>query len=518
MSRSAKAAKSALLIMIIIFFSKALGFFREVLIASRFGAGAVTDSYFIIYTIITIVIATLNSIFSTTLVPVFIQMEEKGGASQKNKFTNNLLNITIIITLIITAGIWLLAPNIVKIIASGFEGESYALTVHMLRIVAPMIIFVAIASIFTAYLQSREHFAVPAATGFPLNMVYIAYLLVLASAFGMKGFMVAIIIAQLSTVLFQLPSAIKLGYSYSPVLDLKNEGLRELLLLATPVVVGTILQQINQAIDKSIASNLASGSISSLSYATKLEELIIGVFIFSVLTVIFPILTQESQKENLEDFKRIMGNVITLVFIITIPVTIAGIIMAEPAIEIIFQRGAFDQAATEKAAGAFVFYLLGLTGIGLRDTLSKVFYSLKDTKTPLMAGAVSVALNIILNFVLVRHLDYQGLALATSIAVMTSALLLIISIRKKIGKFGGVRLARNFLKIIAASIMMGLLLYLLREKLLYHQEGFIKRAAALGFMIITGGGVYFGMCYLLKINEVKYLWGKLNSRFKWLLQ
>ncbi len=518
MSRSAKAAKSALLIMIIIFSSKALGFLREVLIASKFGAGSVTDSYFIIYTVITIVIATLNSIFSTTLVPVFIRMEEKNGEATKNKFTSNLINITICITVLITALVWLLAPYIINIIASGFEGQSFELTVDMLRIVAPMIIFVALASIFTAYLQSKEHFAIPAATGFPLNIIYIFYLMLLAAAFGMKGFMVAIVIAQLSTVLFQLPSAIKLGYSYSPVLDLRNEGLQELLLLATPIVVGTMLQQINQAIDKSIASNLAAGSISSLSYASKLEELVIGVFIFSVLTVIFPILTQESKKEDLESFKRIMGNAITIVFLITIPVTIAGIILAEPVIEMLFQRGAFDKAATEKAAGAFVFYLLGLTGIGLRDTFSKVFYSLKDTKTPLVAGAVSVGINIILNFVLVRYLDYQGLALATSIAVSASALLLIISIRKRLGKFGGSRLVKNFLKIMVASVIMGLLTYLLREQLLYSQEGFVKRAAAIGFITIAGGGLYFGLCYLLRINEVKYLWNKLYGRLSWLFE
>ena len=518
MSRSTKAAKSALIIMFIILFSKSMGFIREVLIASKFGSGLITDSYFIIYTVITIVTATLNSVFSTTLVPIFIKLEDSEGNNTKIQFMNNLLNITTCITAIIAVLIWIFAPYVIRIIASGFEGHVYSLTVQLVRIVIPMIVFVAVASVFTAYLQSKEYFNIPAATGVPLNTIYIIYLLLMATRYGIKGFMVAIILAQLSTVVFQLPTAFKTGFKYKATVNLKDDNLKKLLLLTTPVVIGTTLQQINLAIDRSIASNLSAGSISSLSYASKLEELVIGVFIFSLLTVLFPILTHESGKENLEGFKRIMGNGITIVMLTTIPVTVAGIILARPIIEVLFQRGAFDQAATEKAAAAFVFYLLGLTGIGLRDTLSKVFYSLQDTKTPLIAGAASVVLNITLNFVLVKFLDYQGLALATSIAVSTSSLLLIISLRKKLGKIGGLRLVKNFLKIVMATLPMGFILYILRNNVLYYQVGFMKRALSLGAISLVATVVYFGICYLLKINEIKYLWHKLNSRFKWLLK
>ena len=518
MSRSTRAAKSALIIMFIILFSKSMGFIREVLIASRFGSGLITDSYFIIYTVITIVTATLNSVFSTTLVPIFIRLEETEGHSTKNQFMNNLLNITMCLTAIIACLIWIFAPFVIRIIASGFEGHVYSLTVELVRIVIPMIIFVAIASVFTAYLQSKEYFNIPAATGIPLNTIYIAYLLLMASRYGIKGFMVAIILAQLSTVLFQLPTALRTGFRYKAILSLKDKNIKNLLFLTAPVVIGTILQQINLAIDRSIASNLSAGSISSLSYASKLVELIIGVFIFSLLTVLFPILAQESGKENLQGFKRLMGNAITVVMLITIPVTIAGIILAKPIIEILFQRGAFNQAATEKAAAAFVFYLLGLTGIGLRDTLSKVFYSLQDTKTPLIAGATSVVLNIILNFALVKLLDYQGLALATSIAVTASSVLLIISIRKKLGKIGGRQLVKNSIKVIVATLTMGFILYILKNKVLDYQVGFMKRAIALSAISLVGAIVYFGVCYLLRINEIKYLGHKLFSRFKWLLK
>ena len=518
MSRSAKAAKSALIIMIVIFLSKTLGFVREILIASKFGSGLITDSYFIIFTVISIVTATLNSVFSTTLVPLFIDIEETKGSHIKNKFVNNILNITFCLTAIISLLLWIFAPYVIRLIATGFEGAKYELTVKLLQIVVPMIIFAAMASIYSAYLQSKEHFTISAATGFPLNLIYIVYLLMLSSTFGIKGFMVSIILAHLSTVLFQLPTAFKIGYRYKAKVDLRDDKIKKLILLTTPIIFGTILQQINLAIDRSLASTLSTGSISSLSYAHKLEDLIVGVFIYSVITVLFPMLTLESRGNNLVGFKKIMGNGITLVLLITLPVTVGGIILARPIIEVLFQRGAFDQMATERTAAAFMFYLLGLTGLGIRDILNKVFYSLQDTKTPMLAGVISVLLNIILNFILVRFMNFQGLALATSIAVTVSSIILIVGLRKKIGELGGMKLALSFIKIILATFAMGITIYLLKNRLLINQEGFGKNVLYLTLITLFGALIYFATCYTLKIHEIKYLWHKLYGRLKWMME
>lgn len=517
MGTSAKAAKYALIIMLITFLSKILGFGREILIASEFGSGLITDSYFLIYSIIATVTAVLNSVYGTTLVPTFIELEEVEGRSIRNSFMNNIINISLFLTGILSVAIWIFAPQIVKLLAFGFDEVRLNLTVELLRIVVPMIIFVAIASIYTAYLQSKEIFIIPASTGFPLNLIYIFYLLLLAPRFGIKGFMVAIILAHISTVVFQIPTARKVGYKYEGRFSFRDEGVKRILLLTAPVVLGTTLQQINTLIDKSIASRLTTGSISSLSYARKLEELIIGVFVFSLITVLFPMLSLESRKENKEDFKRIMGNGITLVLLITLPVTVGGIILAEPIVEVLFQRGAFDQLATKKASAAFIYYLLGLTGVGIRDLLSKVFYSLKDTKSPMQAAVTSVLLNIVLNLILVRYMDFKGLALATSISVTLSAIMLAIGLRNKLGRIGGRRLIINFAKVAVSALIMGTTIHLLKNALLTHK---MEATGALGLALIisTGAGIYFSLCYLLKIQEIKYLWHKLYGRFKWLLK
>lgn len=517
MGTSAKAAKSALIIMLITFSSKILGFGREILIASEFGSGLITDSYFLIYSIIATVTAVLNSVYGTTLVPTFIELEEAEGKCIRNSFMNNIINITLGLTGILSISIWIFAPKIVKLLANGFDKEGLNLTVELMRIVVPMIIFVALASVYTAYLQSKEKFIVPASTGLPLNIIYILYLLLFSSRFGIKGFMVAIILAHVSTVIFQIPTARRIGYRYEWKLDFRDEGIKKILLLTAPVILGTALQQVNILIDKSIASRLTIGSISSLSYGRKLEELIIGVFIFSVITVLFPMLSLESKKENKEGFKKIMGSGITLVLLITLPVTVGGIILAKPIVEVLFQRGAFDQLATERAAAAFIYYLLGLTGVGIRDILSKVFYSLKDTKLPMLAAGASVLLNIVLNLILVRFMDFSGLALATSISVTLSAILLAIGLRNKLGRIGGKRLAINFLKVAVAALIMGIIIHLLKNVLLPNKEE-VATILYLALIILTGASIYFFLCYVLRIQEIKYLWHKLYGRFKWLLK
>lgn len=514
MGTSARAAKYALILMLITFASKILGFGREILVASEFGSGFITDSYFLVYSVVATITAVLNSVYGTTLVPAFVELEETDGKSARNSFMNNIINMSLCLTVILSAAIWIFAPQLVRLLAYGFDESSVRLATELLRIVAPMIIFVAIASIFTAYLQSKEKFIIPASTGFPLNFIYMLYLIMLASRFGIKGFMVAIILAQISTVVFQVPAAERMGYRYEGKLNFKDARVKKILLLTAPVVFGTTLQQINVLIDKSIASRLPTGSISSLSYARKLEELIIGVFIFSLITVLFPMLSSESRKESKEGFKRIMGNGITIVLLITLPVTVGGIILAEPIVEEMFHRGAFDQLAAKKTSDAFIYYLLGLTGVGVRDLLSKVFYSLRDTKAPLLAAAASVLLNIILNLTLVRYMDFKGLALATSISVTLSAAMLAAGLRNKLGRIGGRRLIKNFFKVAVAASTMGAAVWLLKNALLAH---YMDTIGGLGLAIIisAGAAIYFSLCYLLKIKEIKYLWHKLYGRLKW---
>lgn len=188
--------------------------------------------------------------------------------------------------------------------------------------------------------------------------------------------------------------------------------------MSLPVFIGVAINELNVLVDKSLASSLVSGSISALNYANKLNSLILGVFISAITTVIFPLLAKESNSGNIKGMKMIMRYGVNLILLITIPATVGLIVLAKPIVEVAFETGEFDATATIMTTQALIFYSLGLVAMALRLLITKVYYSLQDTKTPMVNSAISVGFNIVLNIILVRFMTHAGLALATSIATI----------------------------------------------------------------------------------------------------
>ena len=192
--------------------------------------------------------------------------------------------------------------------------------------------------LFSGYLQSNESFLAPAAIGLPFNVVYIFYLLFLSSKFGIKGLMVASVLATLAQIFIQIPAVKSEGYKYKLKVDFKDKYIKKALLLTLPVMIGTAINEINMIVDKTMASSLKEGSISSLNYASKLNGIILGVFIAAITTVIFPMLSKESNKDNIDGVKLIMSHGINIILLITLPAAVGLIILSEPIVRIFFQR------------------------------------------------------------------------------------------------------------------------------------------------------------------------------------
>lgn len=510
-----RAAKSAVIIAVFTLLSKFLGFIREMLIASKFGSGYETDTYFVAMTATVIVMSTVGTALNTTLIPIFTEIEEKKGKKHKLKYMNNVLNMVMIITIILMILGYFLSPVVIRILAKGFTGEQFKLAVKLNRIGLPIIFFLGGTYVFSGLLQSSERFGAPAIMGIPFNLVYIIFLLNFSQKFGIEGLMVISVIATLTQVLVQIPSARKLGYRYSFYLDLKDKYLNKALALTIPVLLGSAVQQINTIIDKTLASDLVEGSISALTYASKINDLVISVFVMAITTVIFPMMAKEVTKDNKEEFKELMTQGINMILLITVPATIGLIILAYPAVKIFFERGAFDKTATYMTAQALTFYSIGLVGSSLRLMLNKVFYSFQDTITPMINGAIAVGINVVLNLILVKSMGHAGLALATSISAIFTTLLLFLSLRKKIGPIGLRRYMKCFIKTLIASIIMGLLVYGVfygLDKILPNM--FIFELVDLIISIFIGIVVYFLVCRMLKVEELGIIMNRLGNRKK----
>jgi len=393
MSVIKKTAKSAFIIMMFTMVSKFLGFVREMMIASRFGAGAVNDAYVIATTATVVIMAAVGTGLNTTLIPIFTEIQQKHGQESKIKFMGNIVNVTIFLTLGITIFGLAFSPQIIRVIASGFKGDQFRLAVELNRIGFVMVVFMVLTFVFSGFLNSSHKFGAPAAVGVVYNVVFIIYLAFFAGTFGIGGLMVATVIAYLTQVIIQLPSARRLGYKFSKVVNFKDSYLKKALFLTGPVAIGTVVRQINLVIDRTLASGLAEGSVSALNYSERLNTLVFSLFVVTIITVIFPMLSQESEKKDIEAIKNIMGYSINSILLVTMPVMIGMIVLATPIVRLVFERGAFTPEDTVATAIALTYYSISIVAFALREVLSKVFYAFQDTVTPMINGIIAVVIN-----------------------------------------------------------------------------------------------------------------------------
>lgn len=268
--------------------------------------------------------------------------------------------------------------------------------------------------------------------------------------------------------------------------------------LSVPVIVGISVNQINILIDRTIASQIATGGISALTYANRLNLFIQGIFVMSLATAMYPIISKMVAENNIEGLKKSLAEVVRAINILVLPPTIGAMIFSEPIIMMLFGRGVFNTQAILLTSSALFFYSIGMIGFGLREVLSRAFYSMQDTKTPMLNAAIGMVLNIILNIILSRYLGIGGLALATSIAAIFTTGLMFISLRKKIGPFGMKKTSISFLKILFASLSMGSI-----AKLSFNYlTSVISQNLSLLLTIIIGAISYFIIISFMKIEDV----------------
>jgi putative peptidoglycan lipid II flippase len=500
-----RAARAAAIVMLGTLVSKVLGFFRELLIGMKFGATHVSDAYYVSLTVPAVVFATVAGALSTTFIPVYSDIETRNGERKAAEFAANLFNVVLVISAVVSLLGAIFARPLVKLVAMGFTGETLALAASLTRITMFICVFVGMSNILTGFLQSRREFATPALIGIPYNFIIIGALLA-SSIVGVRGLVVASVAAAFAQAAVQLPAAVKKGFRLLLKLDFADRDLIHMGVLVIPVVVGTGVGQLNTLVDRMLASGLAEGSIAALNFASRLNAFAFGLFSVSVATVVYPALSKLSAKQDMDGFKNALGRAVGFVAAIIMPMTVGAVVLRVPIVRFLFERGAFDERATFMTATALMYYSVGMVGFGLRDVLSRGFYSLQDTKTPMINGALAMAVNIVLNLILVRFMGMGGLALATSISAILGTLLLFYSLRKKIGNIGGRRILTGFIKSGAACAVMGISVYFIYSYMssTFMPQNMLFQALDLGAAILAGATVYLLVGFLLKMDELSW--------------
>ncbi len=507
--------KATILVIMITLVSKVTGFLREILLGSAYGATYVTDAYLVALTIPQTLFSSIATAITTTFIPLYSRIRVEGGPDEDIRFTNKVLNAVLVSSASLAVLGMVLTRPIVSLIAMGFKGEVLKLATAFTRITFPMVVFIGICQVFIGYLQANSEFALPALIGIPNNVVIIAMLL-LSDIVGPYGLVLGTLVGSIIQASMLLIGAFKRGYRYKSELNFRDPYVSKVITLAFPVMLGSMVQQVNALIDRMLASGLPEGSISALNFANKLNGFAYGLFTVSLATVIYPLLSRLSAEKDMEGFKDRLVKALNVITLIILPITVGAVVLRQPIVSALFERGRFDARATAMTASALMFYSLGMVFYGYRDVLNRTFYSLQDTKTPMINGVFTVVLNIILNLILVRFMQHDGLALATSLSAMVMTILLFTKLRKRLGHIGGRKLLGAFLKCVVASLIMGLVVYWLNSFVAGQglSSGGLMGLLVLGCIIALGALVYFVLVYLFRVEEVAWLVNMAKKRIK----
>ena len=518
--------KAAGLLVFTTVLSRLLGYLRDVVIYNEIGQNYMTDAYNAAFSIPDFIYSILvGGALSSAFIPVFSSYISTGKESEGWKVASIIFNWIIILMLFLVSLGFIFTPQLIKILVPGFDEITTVLTINLTRIMLIQVLFMCLSGFSTGILNSYKQFRAPAIGSVLYNLGIIIGGLLLAGpierhfpGYGVAAFSIGVVLGSMLNFAVQAPGLFRLGWQYSFSLDFRHPGVKHLVALIVPVFIGLAASQINLFVNQNLASGLEEGMVAALRTAQRLMQLPIGVFAIAIAVAVFPTMTAQVAQNKLEEYKSTMTMGLCSVNFIIIPCAVGIAVLREPIIRFMyeFMNGKFTAENTSATAEALLFYCIGLFAYGCIHVLSRAFYSLNDTKTPVFAAVASVVVNIVLSIVLVDVMQQGGLALAYSVCGIVNMFLLMWFLYRKIGDYGIKGFCLSFVRIIVASALMGLTVYgvsVLWESIF----GISSKFAQLGELLVAvafGAGVYFLITYLWKMQECMQVWRIFSKRLK----
>lgn len=492
--------------------SRVLGYLRDMLQAYYMGTSRGMDEYTIAYTIPNLLRRlTAEGAMTAAFIPVFTQIREKETREKLWRFANLFFyDLAFLMTALTVVGI-LAAPLLVKFIALGYGKVpgKWELTIVLTRIMFPYIFVISMAALAMAILNSFKKFFVPAFTPVLFNLVIIAAALFFAGeaeepSLVFAGGVVAGGILQLA---FQLPFLWKKGMRFTFGLSFKHPAVRRIARLMVPGIFGVGIAQINMAISRMIASSLESESVAALYYSSRVQELTLGIFSIALSIALLPTFSELSAQKDMEGMKRTLSFSMRLIFFISMPAMVGLLVLSQPIIQILFQRGAFDSHSTALSSGCLFFFAIGIPFISGVKILAPVFYSLKDTKTPVYVAAGVMVSYIALSFLLMGPMRVSGLALAYSLSSFFNFAALFFLLEKKIGSFNRRTILLSGIKSTLFAFLMGGAVWMFFHRFDFNSLAFPEKLGIMGAAITIGLVTYTLLNLLFNHEDLRGLKG-----------
>jgi putative peptidoglycan lipid II flippase len=480
--------------------SRILGLVRDQVLAYYFGAGNAMDAFRVAFRVPNLVRDLFaEGAMSAAFVPTFTRLLTLHGHDRAWRLASSVINALLLVTLVIVVLSIAFAEPLVRAFASEFAEVpgKLELTVHLARIVTPFLTLVAVAAALMGMLNSLGHFFVPALSPamFNLSSIVVAVAFIpFADRLGVQPITIVAIgtlIGGLTQIAIQWPPLRREGFRYQPVLDARDEGLRQVLLLMGPGTIGMAATQVNVFVNTVLATREGTGAVSWLDYAFRLMYLPIGLFGVSIATAATPAVSRLVAEADMARIRATLAHAIALMLLLSLPATLGLIVLAQPIVSVIFEHGRFTPADTEATASALRCYAVGLVGYSVVRIVSPTFYALQRSRLPVFASVGSVVVNVILNVWLVGVLGFRGLALGTSLTALLNAAVQLWLLRREIHGIEGGQIARSFARVAVASILMAGAVWATAEALTRWLPGdalglqIVRLAAEIGVGLLT---------------------------------
>lgn len=529
-SSQSRLTRSAGVVSIAVMISRVTGLVREMVLVFFLEARTLLDSFDAAYTIPNLLRDLFGEgILSKAFVSTFADVEAKSGEKAAWRLANLVFNaVTVILSIITIIGI-LVSPYIVSIMVKGkgFDAaipepnfgllDKRDMTVYLTRVMFPYILLVSLAAVAMGLLNSKGRFGIPASASTFNNIGFLVFGIMgyyIAPKMGQHpaiGFAVGELLGGALQFVIQVPSMRRVGFRYRPILDFTDPNLKRVMKLIAPAIVGNAALQLNIFLNRFFASH-GEGWIAWNIRAFRLMYVPIGVFGVAISTATLPALSRFVARNSMDEYRKTLSYALKMVFILTLPASVGMIALSKPIISALYERGEFGSEDTIKVAGALLCYAFGLCGYAGRQIATDGFIALKNMRTPVIVSLFTISFNILLNYIFIFQLgfDHRSLAISTACSVTANFLLVLVMLRRQVGKFGGRDLASVFVRALIASTGMGVI-----AVLTYRQSSHILgNTLSLLVAVIISMPVIYGLYRAFRLQEVNQAVGAIVGRFK----
>ena len=512
-SASDGLAAAAVIVAVGFLGSRLLGLLRTVAIANAFGTSPELGAYWVAFRLPDMIFQLLaGATLASAFIPVFSRYFTRQSKEEAWRLASSVLNLVFVATAVLALLGLLLAPLLVPLMApglgedSGRQAELQGLAVRLTRIMLISPVFFSVSGMFMGISNARHHFLFPALAPWTYNLSIIVAALVSNSV---EGLAIGVVVGAFIHLAIQLPAVRFIGMLWRPVADWRDHGVREVGRLMLPRALGLAAAQLNFLVTIFFASQVSDEAISAVNYAWLMVMMPLGLFGMAISTAVFPTLAEQAAAESIDALRRTLAVSLRLILFLTLPASVGLMILGKPLVTFLFEHGAFTASSTDVTAAALVFYAIGLFAQGGIEILSRGFYALSDTRTPVTFAVVCMVANVMLCLAFVGPFGVRGLGLALSLSAILEFSLLFRALRVKLVGLEEERLVGSVARSAAATIVMAEVVGLVM--LVLHASGHLN-TGSLGdaFLALFGGsvlgvGAFFGVSWYLGSEEMGVL-------------